>query len=284
MHIYRECTPTITNCTFAFNTAPNQGGGIYTYGSSPSVSNTIVAFNTSGIFRSGGTPTLSYNCVYGNTNYNYKGITDPTGTNGNISVDPLLTGHNGHLLPDSPCINAGDNGASSGDWLDIDGESRIMDERVDIGADEFVPPTVNGMVVFGDYNGVLPPALDIEVRLGATSEFRNLWLGIDGSFTLPSAPAGVFAFSAKPSHWLRRTVEVDTSAGSVSGIEVSLTNGDIDGDNEVTLFDFGQLVQAFGSLPGDENWNPDADLDGDGEGTLFDFGILVRYFGEIGDE
>ncbi len=284
MYIYRECTPTITNCTFAFNTAPNQGGGIYTYGSSPSVSNTIVAFNTSGIFRSGGSPTLRYNCVYGNTAYNYKGVTDPTGTNGNISVNPRLTGHNGHLLPGSPCINAGENGAASSGWLDIDGESRIVGERVDIGADEFVPPTANGMVVFSDYNGMLPPVLDMEVRLGTASEIRSLWLGTDGSFTLPSAPTGVFSLSTKPSHWLRRTVEVDTSAGSVSGIEITLTNGDIDGDNEVSLFDFGQLVQAFGSRPGDENWNPNADLDGDGEVTLFDFGILVRYFGEMGDE
>jgi hypothetical protein len=32
------------------------------------------------------------------------------------------------------------------------------------------------------------------------------------------------------------------------------------------------------------NWNPDADLDGDDEVTLFDFGILVQNFGAIGDE
>jgi hypothetical protein len=67
-------------------------------------------------------------------------------------------------------------------------------------------------------------------------------------------------------------------------VDVSLTNGDIDGDNEVTLFDFGELVAAFGSMPGDSNWNPDADLDGDAEVTLFDFGILVQNFGAIGDE
>ena len=50
------------------------------------------------------------------------------------------------------------------------------------------------------------------------------------------------------------------------------------------LFDFGQLVAAFGSLPGDSNWNANADLDGDEEVTLFDFGILVRNFGVIGDD
>ena len=35
-------------------------------------------------------------------------------------------------------------------------------------------------------------------------------------------------------------------------------------------------------MPGDPNWNPDADLDGDDEVSLFDFGILTSHFGEIG--
>lgn len=67
-------------------------------------------------------------------------------------------------------------------------------------------------------------------------------------------------------------------------VNVELQNGDIDCDNEVTLFDFGALVAAFGSIPGDANWNHDADLDGDEEVTLFDFGILVRNFAKVGDE
>jgi hypothetical protein len=77
---------------------------------------------------------------------------------------------------------------------------------------------------------------------------------------------------------------VRVNGANVSGVNVSLVNGDIDGDNEVTLIDFGALVAAFGSQPGDSNWNPDADLDGDAEVTLFDFGVLVKNFGETGDE
>ncbi len=69
--------------------------------------------------------------------------------------------------------------------------------------------------------------------------------------------------------------------GSVS-VSLTLLAGDADDDNEVTLFDFGLLVQAFGSLRGDENWNQVVDFDGDEEVTLFDFGILVQNFGEIG--
>ena len=75
-----------------------------------------------------------------------------------------------------------------------------------------------------------------------------------------------------------------TSSGLLDFGQTLQTNGDCDGDNEVTSFDFGIIVSAFGSVPEDENWNPRADLDGDGEVTLFDFGILSRNFGLIGDE
>lgn len=63
---------------------------------------------------------------------------------------------------------------------------------------------------------------------------------------------------------------------------ITLINGDADGDNEVTLFDYGILVANFGLTEEDPNFNPEADLDGDTEVTLFDFGILVNNFGQIG--
>ena len=45
-----------------------------------------------------------------------------------------------HLLPDSPCINAGDPDFVAGpDDLDMDREKRVMLGRVDMGADEFNP-------------------------------------------------------------------------------------------------------------------------------------------------
>lgn len=75
----------------------------------------------------------------------------------------------------------------------------------------------------------------------------------------------------------------ENGTGSVS-LSLVLLAGDADDDNEVTLFDFGLLVQAFGALRGDENWNQAADFDGDEEVTLFDFGVLVRNFGMIGED
>jgi predicted outer membrane repeat protein len=108
---------------------------------SPVVVNTIIAFNSSGLYKEGsaGTPLLRYNCVYGNGAYNYQGLADPTGTEGNLSVDPGLAApfyENVHIQPDSPCVDAGDDGAVEAGWADMDCQTRILGSHVDIGADE----------------------------------------------------------------------------------------------------------------------------------------------------
>ena len=280
VYCYNNSSPTLTNCTIAYNSG-TEGGGIWTSSGGAKVRNSIVTFNIGEGVRSPVLAEFRHNCVWDNVPYNFAGdIGNPIGTNGNISVDPLLVA--GHLLPNSPCIDAGDNNVVSVD-VDVDGEVRFVNATVDIGADEFLPPIVQGYLGFNDFVGSLPSLLDWEIRTSST-EVRTLLLDADGGFVLPGVPMEQFALSAKPLSYLRRTVNVDTSEDSVLDLYILLVNGDIDDDNEVTLFDFGALVAAFGSVPDDENWNPRADLDGDMEVTLFDFGIIVRNFGEIGDE
>jgi len=134
-------SPTIANNTITGNDA-SYGGGLYLYRSSPTIANTIVAFNSSGIHQDydhPGTPTLRYNCVYGNTAYDYSGPDDPTGTDGNISANPVFVqdpepGPDGlwgtedddlgdlRLLSGSPCIDAGDNDGVPPDTPDLDGD------------------------------------------------------------------------------------------------------------------------------------------------------------------
>ncbi|MCL6476409.1 MAG: carboxypeptidase-like regulatory domain-containing protein [Firmicutes bacterium] len=145
--------------------------------------------------------------------------------------------------------------------------------------------TISGKVELGDWGGDVT-AVPIVVQLrnaGSTDPLRTVTHYVDsaGNYSLPDVPNGNYDLAFKASHWLRKVVRnVRVSGAKVGGVNASLTNG----DNEVTLLDFGGLVAAFGSVPGDSNWNPDADLDGDAEVTLFDFGVLVRHFGEIGDE
>ncbi len=135
----------IVNNTIVGNSAPS-GGGIfiyYDYGST--IANNIVAFNSSGLFNYGGgsgPAVLNSNCVYGNTDYDYWSPGAPPGGSGNISVDPLLVdvhGGNFHIQQDSPCRDAGDIAYVQAGWVDMDGQPRIYDGTVDIGADEWYP-------------------------------------------------------------------------------------------------------------------------------------------------
>ncbi len=136
-------TPTITNNTILVNTASMSGGGLYSSYSSPKVSNNIIAFNSSGIYRDGWTPTLHSNCVFGNHGYDYSGIS--AGTD-DISADPLIVDWGSgdhHLMPLSPCINAGWNEAPGLPLFDMDGDGRVFGRKVDIGADEFWSPEMS---------------------------------------------------------------------------------------------------------------------------------------------
>lgn len=146
--------------------------------------------------------------------------------------------------------------------------------------------TLRGRVHLGDV-AMYPLVVPVEVELrrdGQVVRRESVPVDEEGRFTLYNAPQGVYDVAFCGMHWLRRVVPQVTIAPGAPEVDVYLVNGDIDGDNEVTLFDFGLLVQAFGSSPDSPHWNLNADLDMDAEVTLFDFAVIVFNFGEIGDE
>ena len=159
------------------------GGGMYLHSSSPTIANTIIARNSSGIFKEGsvGIVTMRYNCVHGNKDFNYSGLEDPVGSNGNISEDPLLADSrygNVHIQPDSPCIDAGNNDDADEDF-DIDFQPRIHPDGgvIDIGADES-----NGYLwPYGPYTivHVRPDGDDAYDGLSWDSALRTVQAGID---------------------------------------------------------------------------------------------------------
>jgi hypothetical protein len=142
--------PSVLNNTIVGNAAVTNGGAMQIAGGT--VANNILVSNSSGVYKTtAATLTFKNNDVYDNTAYNYSGIADQTGLNGNIKAAPGLTAFgfaDVHIQPDSPCRDAGDD-ASAPAAPDMDGQARIQGAHVDIGADES-----DGMVWTG-----APPAV-----------------------------------------------------------------------------------------------------------------------------
>ncbi|MHC4498099.1 MAG: right-handed parallel beta-helix repeat-containing protein, partial [Planctomycetota bacterium] len=183
MNNFNGSNPTVASCTFTGNSAANGGGMYNSLSSSSTLTNCIFWANTDNggtdesaqIHASGGTPLINYTCI--------QGWTGSLGGIDNIGTDPCFVepGYfdtNGvwiegdyHLLPGSPCIDAGDNNSVPADTTDLDGDgdtnepmpfdldgnARIVDgdndnnAMVDIGAYEapikvamrFTPQAVN---------------------------------------------------------------------------------------------------------------------------------------------
>ena len=140
----------LTNNTIANNLGYS---AVYTT-SQGTISNNIIAHRQQGsslyVQIGGSLDWISYNNVFNSLGTNYSDdASDPTGQNGNISIDPEFVNPNDdyHLSANSPCIDAGDPAyAAEPGSIDIDGEVRIFALRMDIGADEYVgylEPTAN---------------------------------------------------------------------------------------------------------------------------------------------
>lgn len=116
----------LINCTIVGNTAGRDGGGV----SACTLCNCIVTGNTA--FRYGSQVYLS-GAAYCDIQGAYPGI-------GNIDADPHFVdpaAGDWRLTLDSPCINAGNNDVQGLPATDIEGNPRIMGNRVDMGAYEY---------------------------------------------------------------------------------------------------------------------------------------------------
>ena len=142
----------IINCTVAENMASNKHGGLYLelIGGPITFSNSIFWGNTAtnssdqifgGNYR---VPTFSFCDIEGSGGSGGEWPSDLwTDGGGNIDVDPRFVDPSAgdyHLMPNSPCNNGGDPSGSYTGQTDIDGEPRVMNGQVDIGADECSEP------------------------------------------------------------------------------------------------------------------------------------------------
>lgn len=143
-------------------------------------------------------------------------------------------------------------------------------------------PTVSGTLVLQDVSPsfAYPTGVLFEYRTPGTAAVvfsTNGGIGAGGAFTIPSPPSpGSYDLVVKYSHWLRRKASVSTLSGNVSGVLLSLRNGDLDGDNEIGIGDYAQLSSNYGGTG-------TGDLNHDGAVDIADYAILSSNYGQSGD-
>ncbi|MBU0639764.1 MAG: right-handed parallel beta-helix repeat-containing protein [Planctomycetes bacterium] len=170
--------PAIINCTLTDNTAGCFGGGIYCWFSSPTVTDCTISRNEA-VECCGDSVVASYSCIEGGW----------SGT-ANIADDPLLTDPDGaddtpgttdddiHLLPGSPCAGGGFTQTCQPGDLDYDGEPRVMDGRIEMGADE-----ISGTAgfLYGDLNcDCIANGFDIDHFIQALDDWAGYLADHDG--------------------------------------------------------------------------------------------------------
>lgn len=127
MLLYEFTDLDIVNCTISDNNTDGIVGWL-SGGKSIAITNSIISSNGGdGIDenRGGATPTVTYSLVYGNSESNYEGMADPTGTNGNFSSDPyFIDAASDNYMPRPPSKAIAGGTASGAPADDVDSNSR----------------------------------------------------------------------------------------------------------------------------------------------------------------
>ncbi|HBO43663.1 MAG TPA: hypothetical protein DD670_06980, partial [Planctomycetaceae bacterium] len=243
---------TLVGCTVADNSAVGKGGGIFIYQTSTglTIHNSVVALNEA------------------TDNADVRNPGAPHYESSLIGIDPHFVGvRDYHLQIGSPAINAGDNDLAVDDegnllTADIDGNPRIVGDRVDIGAYEFQYAITPEVTVPGDAN------LDGTVNQADAAILAGNW-GVPLPACVPPGDANLDRVVDK------NDAEILSRNWGRSG--VGWEQGDFSGDNTVNAVDAAILAANWGARVG--MWWMDGDFDGDHIVGPADAAILAAHFG-----
>lgn len=205
-------SPVITNCTFSGNHAP-EGGAIAIWLSSPVITNTIIwgntaNYSTAGIDNRNSTPIITYSDVQ-------DGVISGTG---NISADPKFVnapGEDYRLLSCSPAVNAGNNAANSA-TTDLDGNPRIYEGTVDMGAYELQAAATVPTLFLS--NKQITTSLPTNSSL-TFAENCNVLASLQSMGDSPvtgEVTAKVWIEDSQPAHYVRRHYEITPADGAAT--------------------------------------------------------------------
>ncbi|MHC4500716.1 MAG: LamG-like jellyroll fold domain-containing protein, partial [Planctomycetota bacterium] len=133
----------INNCTISGNSAP-VGGGIHSHEGDPTITNSVLWGNSPEqiALEDGGTVSVTYSNVQGGPEGVWRDCYSDCSLDwgpGNIDTEAGFAFEDDyHLMPDSPCIDAGDpNDIPEPNETDLDGNLRVINGRLDMGAYEY---------------------------------------------------------------------------------------------------------------------------------------------------
>jgi|GEM_PF-957583 len=316
-----DSTLLISNCTLTNNTALSEGGGLHTNSIfSPVVRNCIFWANQD---AGGFDQSAQMHIGSGAVQVDYclvQGWTGSLGGTGNSGANPMLMDLDGpdnnratwfdndlHLQPLSLCINAGDPNGDYTGQTDIDGEPRVRQSRVDIGADESPYPfefTIGGVVYTNPdapSSSGLPGVTIVVIRAGDGSVVgAAVTQGGQGMWQLDGVPEGNYqvipilmgsCFShvvgGEPDGYRSVCIHVnvanETANQNIAFLAVGKAQSDFDQDCDVDGTDLILFTACLSGpvvplSPGCQS----RDLDSDGDVDQDDFGFFQRSLSPAG--
>ena len=265
-------SPTVTNCTFSGNTA-STGGGMFNDSSSPTLTNCTFSGNTASA---------------GGGMYNYFS-SSPTLTNCTFSGNTAST-TGGGMFNDSSSFTLtnctfSNNTAVHGGGMEnyVSSTAKIYDTILwgDSGgeiANSSSTPTVADCVVQGGYTGGTN-IITADPLLGTLGDYGGNTATIpllSGSSAIDAAayPSGV----TKPDTDQRGVTRPQGPKCDIGAYEYVSPVGDVNGDGTINILDVRLCLQiAVGVIPGTAAQRAQADMNGDGQVTLVDAQLLADY-------
>ena len=230
------------------NTIDSNNRGVEADGGTLTLTNNLITNSTdSGVFVSNSpTVTLNFNDVFNSGNRNYNGLSNPTGANGNVSVNPLYVNagqQNYQLSGSSPVIGVGmSTGAPSTDIVDASRHNPPT-----LGAYEYLPPSPTVIGISPSSDGTtggtavtitgshLGTAATVTVSFGGNAASITSDNGSTLVVSSPAGPTGPVAVTVTTAGGMTTAAQQFTYVSSPSISSVTPIVGPVFGGVTVTI-------------------------------------------------